>query len=121
MKAKVMYLSVLLGVSSLATARSLEPTSSGKPTVAVAPTGLNAPDSGVLSGISVPKKAINIGGRVFRIAEPMIALVDRRAHRNGLLELTDLKPGMRVRYRSVRDVDGVDRVVELWVESDGAR
>lgn len=121
MNAKSLFVLVSLGISSLATARSLEPTSSGKATVAVAPTGLNAPDIGVLGGISVPKKAINIGGRVFRIAEPMIALVDRRPHRDGLLELSDLKPGMRVRYRSVRDADGVDRVVELWVESDGAR
>lgn len=86
-----------------------------------APTQLNAPTAGTITGVNIGKKAIAIGGVSYRIGEPRVAVIDRRPNTAGLLELTDLQPGMRVRYRLQPDADQVQRVVELWVLSDAPK
>ena len=75
----------------------------------------SAPLAGVLGGISIANKAVSINGQTFRMNEPLVAVIDKRPDANGLFELTDLRPGMKVRYRAQREADGVERVVELWI------
>ncbi len=97
------------------------PGSAGAAQVAAkTPAAPSAPLTGVLSGISVPNKTVGINGKSFRMNEPLVLLIDKRANGNGLLEIADLRAGMKVRYRSSADSDGVERVVELWVQADAA-
>jgi hypothetical protein len=75
----------------------------------------SAPLAGVLGGVSIANKAVSINGQSFRMNEPLVAVLDKRPDSNGLVELSDLRPGMKVRYRAQREADGVERVVELWI------
>lgn len=110
--------------TTLAVAHTPAPIRPGTPGVVVqkplpaAPTQLNAPTAGAITGVNIANKAIAINGVSYRIGEPRVAVIDRRPNTVGLLELTDLRPGMRVRYRLQPDADKVQRVVELWIESD---
>jgi hypothetical protein len=75
----------------------------------------SAPLTGVVTSIAVANKSIGINRQSFRMNEPLVAVIDKRPGANGLFELTDLRPGMKVRYRAQREADGVERVVELWI------
>jgi hypothetical protein len=81
----------------------------------------SAPLSGVVSSLQIPQRLIRINDVPFRIGEPYLLLIDKRPRATGLVELTDVRKGMHVRYRTV--VDGSEtRVVELWlVEPSGGR
>jgi hypothetical protein len=82
---------------------------------ATAPQTLNAPRNGQVSAANISRGTISIGGQTYRIGEPYVAVIDKRPGTNGMFELKDLRPGMAVRYRVEKDVDGAERVVELWL------
>lgn len=74
----------------------------------------SAPATGTVSAINVPQKRIVIDGAPYLIGEPYLVLLDKRPGANGLIELVDVRPGLKVRYRAVAD-GSAQRVVELWV------
>lgn len=124
MKKTILLIAIVAALPVVSAARTLVP---GKPapgatSVAAAtartPTVPSAPLTGVLSGISIANKAVNINGKPYRMNEPLVLVIDKRASANGLIELADLRPGMKVSFRSSADADGVERVVELWVLSN---
>lgn len=124
MKKSILLLAIVAALPLAAVARTLAP---GKPApgatnavqvAAKAPTAPSAPLVGVLSGISIANKAVTINGKPFRMNEPLVLVIDKRPGANGLIELADLRPGMKVSYRSRAESDGAERVVELWVLSN---
>jgi hypothetical protein len=83
------------------------------------PSQPNAPLEGQITSVDAEKNLIGINRQTFAIGSPMLALLDRRPNATGLLNLSTLRPGMVVRYRTVQD-GGTTRVVELWVMRDAA-
>lgn len=77
-----------------------------------------APLMGTIGAIDVEGKTISIAGARHTIGEPYLVLMDKRPGANGLIELTDVTAGMRVRYRTVAEAGGT-RVVELWILASG--
>jgi hypothetical protein len=84
------------------------------------PSKPNAPLQGEITSVDAAQGAISIDRKSFRIGAPMLALLDQRPNATGLLDVDSLRPGMKVRYRTVAE-GGTTRVVELWVLHDAAK
>lgn len=110
----------------LASARALAVTtvpaggSQGQPPAVRAPTAPAAPLGGTITSVDAAGGSIVISGQKFLISQPLVAILDKRAKNDGLLNLGTLRAGMEVRYRVDRS-GGQARVVELWVLRDGAK
>jgi hypothetical protein len=107
----------LLLISEFATAVTPAPNSegpAGRAHASVAPTTSSAPWTGVITSIDLTKDQIGINSQSLEIKVGLVALLDKRQHSDGLLDLKSLEPGMQVRYRT-EELAGTRRVVELWV------
>ncbi len=80
----------------------------------------NAPLQGEITSVDAENHAIVINRQQFTIGAPLLALLDQRPAATGLLDVAALRPGMRVRYRTVPE-GRATRVVELWVLRDAAK
>jgi hypothetical protein len=80
----------------------------------------DAPLHGDIVRVDAKAGIIVIGRQQFAIGPPLLALIDKRPHPTGLLDLSTLQPGMEVRYRTAPDGQ-TTRVVELWVMRDAPK
>lgn len=116
-------IAILSAALGTATAREMaRQTRGGMPStpaaVSAAPNTPDAPAAGVITRVDPAAGTLSITGRDLLIAQPYVALVDKRPNANGLLKVADLRVGMRVRYRAQDGAGALPRVVELWVLRD---
>jgi hypothetical protein len=84
------------------------------------PSEPDAPFHGEIVRVDAAAGVIVIGRQTFAVSAPMLAVLDKRAHPTGLLNLATLEPGMQVRYRTIQEGQ-TTRVVELWVLHDAPK
>ncbi len=119
------FVSIALVVSALGaaqTALAATPVRSGTASSRSqsVPSKPNAPSQGEITSVDAANHVIAINRQQFTIGAPLLALIDQRPEATGLLDVATLRPGMRVRYRTVAE-GGATRVVELWVLRDAPK
>jgi hypothetical protein len=115
---RVAMICALLGVASMSLAFTQVPGSAAG-SVSEAPTTPAAPLQGAIGAVDLKAGKITIGGQTFAVDALHLAVLDRRAKRDGLVSLATLRPGMAIRYRLDRQSDPA-RVVEIWLLRNAA-
>jgi hypothetical protein len=112
---------IALALTALFAAQAaMSSTRVGAPPAAARPTQSDAPFHGEIVRVDAAAGVNVIGRQTFSVSAPMLAVVDKRPHPTGLLNLATLEPGMQVRYRTVMDGQAT-RIVELWVMHDAPK